>query len=210
MHTQYSISVSFHYRASTPSLFDYHNFLPIYISSFQRSWFPRLQLSASSYISDFILGKNPSLFMRFRRSFSFISNQCLQKLSFRWSYLLGRHLTFICQLILTVISEGIFSTFYQIQGHTSWGPSSLYVLITNDSQKAVPNSSTDDHKQQKEAIQNSLHLMHLVIAFHSFRHSWESKCTINLDYLMLVIVSISLASVPLLCSHLLIDQFTDH
>lgn len=50
--------------------------------------------------------------------------------------------------------------------------------------------------------------MRLVIALHSFRHSWGSECTISLDYLKLVIVSINLAPVPFLCSHVLIDQFT--
>lgn len=52
--------------------------------------------------------------------------------------------------------------------------------------------------------------MHLVIALHSVRHSWESECTIILDYLKLVIVSINLAPITFLCSHLLIDQFTVH
>lgn len=136
MHAQYSISVSFHHSPLPSSLFDYHNFLSLYASSDQRSWFPRLQFICQQLYFRFDFREEPKPLYEIQQIILSYQQPMSLEVIFQISYLLGRH--------LLLFQKGYFPTFHQIQGHTCWRPSSFSVLITNESQKEVSNSSTDD------------------------------------------------------------------
>lgn len=130
------------------SLFDHHNFLTLYTSLFQRSWFPALQFTCQQLYFRFNFREQWKPLYEIEQIILFDQESLSLEVIFQMLSIGESPALYLLALINFHFRGRVFQPFTKFRG-TPVGVL-LSSLIRNESQKEVSTSSAEDQRQQKK------------------------------------------------------------